>query len=112
MFPNFTKLGIEAGNGSRNLNLCFVSLFEKGRSRPHPFHVLRKLMYEFLFWMAQTDPLLYYSNDIERFSHKNCEGADQLSINQHLPLKPALFFNSKTQFFACRQRLCSDTDPK
>ena len=40
------------------------------------------------------------------------KGADQLSINQHLPLKPALFFNCKTQIFEYSQRLWSDTDPK
>ena len=68
---NFTKFGIEAGNWSRNSNLCFFSLFEKGCGGPRPFHVLRKPMYEFLFLMAQTDPLLQYSNDIECFSHKN-----------------------------------------
>ena len=28
----------------------------KGCGRPRPLHVLRKLMYEFLFWMDQTDP--------------------------------------------------------
>ena len=39
------------------------------------------------------------------------KGADQLRINQHLAWKPALFFNSKTQIFACRQHLGSDMDP-
>ena len=42
--------------------------------------------------------------------HAN-KGADQLRINQHLAWKPALFFNSKTQIFACRQHLGSDMDP-
>ena len=42
--------------------------------------------------------------------HANKE-ADQLRINQHLTQKPALFFNSKTQIFAYRQRLGSDMDP-
>ena len=62
MSPNFTKFGIEARNESRNSNLCFFSLFEKGCGQPRPFHVLRKLMYEFLFWMTQSDPLLYYNS--------------------------------------------------
>jgi len=51
-------LVIEARNESGNSNLCFFSLFEKGCVWPHPLQVLRKLMNEFLFWMAQTDPLL------------------------------------------------------
>jgi hypothetical protein len=51
----FTKLGVESGNESRNSNLCFFSLFEKGCGRPRPIHVLRKLT-----WISFLDGSNWY----------------------------------------------------
>ena len=65
-FSNFTKFGIEAGNGSRNLNLCFFSLFEKGCGRPRPFPCSEETNVWIFLIMTKSLILLIFHNFYEK----------------------------------------------
>ena len=63
---------------------------------------------DFVLKIERPSPLYFQKILGKKFIEP--KGADQLRINQHLPYKPALFLNSKTQIFAYSQRLGSDID--